>query len=473
MVPLLAILILDQGTKQLALGLGESVRYGFLELQLHRNPGFMLGTLGDLSKLFTVVAPATFGALLLFVFIVLQDFLPIQSPGLRVGASIFVGGVLGNIVDRLRTGDVVDFLVIHTPFGSTGIFNVADAWQWVGVGLAFGAYLANGRLLYPVDQRRGRKWIDPTFQLKYCGIMIAVGAGFALIGGVLSYTFLATTLGEIRTLSPEGAQRIVSTFLMVYGGAAAAFFTLLAVIGVHLSHRIVGPIKGFENFLDDVIRGSTREFRLRKGDDLRQLEGMAERFHALFHDRLGIAAAGLAAGDALPEFVAETSTRGRIDAASLAGKRIWMIFYRYATCPLCAVHLDDIKETVRKVQAAGVQVLAVYESKVEEFEKAGFEATLSLLKSMGIPLVADPERRLYRAFRTRRNVWSLVKPQVLSTFFKAFGRRFFQGAIEGAAGQLPAHFLVNEQSVIVRAFYGDSAVDHIELDEVRRFAGIG
>src|SRR5438105_3922094 len=118
-LPLVAVALLDQGTKALAERLQAPLDLGMLRLILIRNPGFMLGSLAELSKLYTVVAPATLGALLLFVFIVLQDFLPIASPTLRSGASVFVGGVLSNIWDRLQRGEVVDFLQLDTPVGAT------------------------------------------------------------------------------------------------------------------------------------------------------------------------------------------------------------------------------------------------------------------------------------------------------------------------------------------------------------------
>jgi lipoprotein signal peptidase/peroxiredoxin len=471
LAPLAAVIALDQWTKAAALGLTVPVDLGAVRLVLWRNPGFMLGAMASLSKLYTVVVPSTIGAFLLFLFGVLQYFLPIESRWLRAGSAVFCGGVLSNIADRALHGSVVDFIYVATPYFHTGVFNVADALQWVGVVVFVASYVANGRLLYPPEQRRGRKWIDPRFQAKYCMILIAAGAGFAVVAGTLSYTFLRFTIAEISGLGPVQTQSFVRSYLLVYAAAAASFFVALFVIGLHLSHRIAGPIRGFENFLSDFLAGNLRQLKLREKDEFKRLETLADRFYQQFHERLGIEPNALEAGMPAPAFEAVTYDQKTVTAASLKGRKAWIIFYRYATCPLCAEHLRSIQAVIERAQRAGVQVLAVYESQPEEFGRTECGATAALLESMRIPLISDPERRLYRAFRTRRNRWAVAFPGTLITLFKARRSGFKQGKIEGDLGQLPAHFLIDADGVIAKAFYGESFVDHIDLVEVDEFVG--
>jgi signal peptidase II len=49
--------------------------------------------------------------------------LPKEEKLMRVGLALIIGGALGNMIDRVTVGQVLDF--IETPFRS-GIFNVAD-----------------------------------------------------------------------------------------------------------------------------------------------------------------------------------------------------------------------------------------------------------------------------------------------------------------------------------------------------------
>src|SRR5690349_13505052 len=93
-LPFLATILFDQWAKHWALGLAldKPENFGPIELVLHHNPGFMLGSMANASQMITIVAPSTIGAFLLFVFCVVQYFLPIRSPILRSGLSVFIAG---------------------------------------------------------------------------------------------------------------------------------------------------------------------------------------------------------------------------------------------------------------------------------------------------------------------------------------------------------------------------------------------
>lgn len=53
----------------------------------------------------------------------------------RVGFTLVFGGALGNLIDRLVHGHVVDFILFHTPHWSFAVFNLADSFITVGAAL--------------------------------------------------------------------------------------------------------------------------------------------------------------------------------------------------------------------------------------------------------------------------------------------------------------------------------------------------
>jgi signal peptidase II len=53
----------------------------------------------------------------------------------RIGFAFVIGGAIGNLVDRVFLGHVVDFILVHTPTWSFAIFNLADAFISVGAAL--------------------------------------------------------------------------------------------------------------------------------------------------------------------------------------------------------------------------------------------------------------------------------------------------------------------------------------------------
>lgn len=57
------------------------------------------------------------------------------------GFAAILGGALGNLIDRLRLGHVVDFLLLHAGERVLFVFNPADAALTVGPILLFIVYL--------------------------------------------------------------------------------------------------------------------------------------------------------------------------------------------------------------------------------------------------------------------------------------------------------------------------------------------
>jgi signal peptidase II len=88
-----------------------------------RNSGIAFGQLQDGGALVAVVIALAVGALLLYF------GRHAQTPLVWLPTGMLLGGALGNIVDRIREGAVIDFLKLpHWP-----AFNVADASITVGV----------------------------------------------------------------------------------------------------------------------------------------------------------------------------------------------------------------------------------------------------------------------------------------------------------------------------------------------------
>lgn len=107
---------------------------GFVQFRLVHNTGAFL-SLGDQfpewlrTAIFMVLVPA---ALAVAVVLLMRAMRPTRAA--VVGASLILGGGLGNLIDRvLHGGGVVDFVSIGWSGLRTGIFNVADVAIVVGV----------------------------------------------------------------------------------------------------------------------------------------------------------------------------------------------------------------------------------------------------------------------------------------------------------------------------------------------------
>ena len=59
----------------------------------------------------------------------------LQRPSSRLMLGLITGGIVGNLIDRLRVGHVIDFLFFHVGRYHWPAFNVADSAICIGVGL--------------------------------------------------------------------------------------------------------------------------------------------------------------------------------------------------------------------------------------------------------------------------------------------------------------------------------------------------
>ncbi|MBT2968359.1 MAG: signal peptidase II [gamma proteobacterium symbiont of Ctena orbiculata] len=132
----LLVIVLDQASKQLAesaLTLYESVRVlPFFDLTLLYNKGAAFSFLSDQGgwqRWFFIV-------LAIVVCIVLVGWLwrlKREEQWIAVALSLIIGGAIGNVIDRILFGQVIDFLHFHYQQHYFPAFNVADTAITIGV----------------------------------------------------------------------------------------------------------------------------------------------------------------------------------------------------------------------------------------------------------------------------------------------------------------------------------------------------
>ena len=120
-------------------GQSRAVWPGVFYLSYVQNPGAAFGLLRNQTWLLVIVTLAVVALIILFA-----GRVNFQTPLPGWSLSLVLGGAVGNLIDRLRFGYVVDFL----DFRVWPVFNVADMAIVVGVGLLM-IYLlgSEGKLL--------------------------------------------------------------------------------------------------------------------------------------------------------------------------------------------------------------------------------------------------------------------------------------------------------------------------------------
>ncbi|HJT22009.1 MAG TPA: signal peptidase II [Nitrospira sp.] len=134
----LAVIILDQATKysiMQSMRLHESIPIvpNLFSITYIRNPGAAFGLLAGSSNAFRMVF---FGITSLFALALLGTILvrlPERDWIGQLSIAGILGGAVGNLIDRLRFGEVIDFLDVYIESYHWPAFNVADSAISVGV----------------------------------------------------------------------------------------------------------------------------------------------------------------------------------------------------------------------------------------------------------------------------------------------------------------------------------------------------
>jgi signal peptidase II len=138
----LLVLILDQWTKGIVtrnfdVHQSRNVIAGFFDLTYVQNSGAAFGLFASVDSSLKAII---LNSVAILVFLIVSGYAlrtSHRSVRLQLGFALILGGAVGNLMDRVRFGYVVDFLDFSISGHHWPAFNVADAAICVGVGLLF------------------------------------------------------------------------------------------------------------------------------------------------------------------------------------------------------------------------------------------------------------------------------------------------------------------------------------------------
>ena len=129
----LGVIAVDRGSKMLVDGMDLATPYqligSYLQIIRGENRGGLFGIVQGSAPLLAVLSIGVIVALVIYH----ERERMLQVTPLTVGVALLIGGAIGNLIDRLAFGYVLDFIDIG--FGSLRFwtFNVADAGISLGI----------------------------------------------------------------------------------------------------------------------------------------------------------------------------------------------------------------------------------------------------------------------------------------------------------------------------------------------------
>ena len=146
----LVVIALDQTTKAMlrrALPLHESIPVipGYVDLTRVHNTGAAFGMLNTVDFPFKTVVLSIVALVALAGVAWYAATVPLNDRLARLGIAGVLGGAVGNLIDRARTGYVLDFVDAYWNGWHFWAFNVADAAISIGVAFMILDILGVGR----------------------------------------------------------------------------------------------------------------------------------------------------------------------------------------------------------------------------------------------------------------------------------------------------------------------------------------
>ncbi len=134
------IVVLDQASKaavRAMLALHDSITLvpGFLNLIHVHNTGAAFGLLNGVDLPFKPMLMTAIAAAALVAIGVFAMRTTANEPLAQLGLALVIGGAVGNVIDRMTAGYVIDFIDVYWASWHFWAFNVADSAITIGAAL--------------------------------------------------------------------------------------------------------------------------------------------------------------------------------------------------------------------------------------------------------------------------------------------------------------------------------------------------
>jgi peroxiredoxin len=172
----------------------------------------------------------------------------------------------------------------------------------------------------------------------------------------------------------------------------------------------------------------------------------------------------LEAGDQVHEFFARTVSESVIQKQAFASKKVWIAFYRYAGCPMCASHFDEVLSLKAELKSHKVSYMAVFDSRAERIPPLTKRAS-----EVDFYVVSNDSLSMFDDFAVGKSWAGLISIGSLLARVDAGAKGYKEEMMDGALNRMPAHFLVDEGGIVAVAHYGKHAGDHIDWRVVKEF----
>ena len=169
----------------------------------------------------------------------------------------------------------------------------------------------------------------------------------------------------------------------------------------------------------------------------------------------------LTVGTQAPAFEAKTLDGRRIALDNLRGRTVLLKFYRFATCPVCNLHMRYFIEEYKALEALGLTTVVLFHS-------PDTKLTAAQRGQVPFALVADPTKRIFAAYGVEKGWAGMFSPAVMLDYAAALWNGFPPGLLtsDGGITGNPADFMIDADGRIAYAHYGRHYADSLAVPQI-------
>ncbi len=152
------------------------------------------------------------------------------------------------------------------------------------------------------------------------------------------------------------------------------------------------------------------------------------------------------------------------------GSPIILSFNRHRGCPFCNRRLHHIMGLNYRLLQTGIKLVFLFESSNEKLIQSPFHKGVQPW-----PLIGDPEKKIYHLYGVEQSTTKALSTLYKSNIFKAIKETKelnLKHDNDATLNLIPADFFIDKDFKIVKAHYGSHMDDHVNIDELKKFAGI-
>ncbi len=151
---------------------------------------------------------------------------------------------------------------------------------------------------------------------------------------------------------------------------------------------------------------------------------------------------------------------------SLQGKAYMLSFFRFASCPFCNLRMHELVTKFDQLPS-GFTIVAVFDSPLDNLQQHADR------HHAPFPVLADENGGYYELYDIEHSLPGVLKGMIFRMprlMYGMFGKGYVPLKIKGSMTTMPADFLVDEDGIIRKAYYGSDEGDHLPFDQIKEFA---